>query len=99
MSSEVFDKLGQPIEVGAVIAYGHALGRCAALRIGRVLAVSKRPQGCGADSDCRIKVQGIDDDWRSQKPTLCARAGTLMFSQRVICIPPSIVPDSVKQLI
>jgi hypothetical protein len=33
------DKLGQEITVGCYLAYGHALGRCAGLRTGKVLVL------------------------------------------------------------
>ena len=35
----IYDKIGQPINIGDTIAYGHALGRCAALQLGRVLDI------------------------------------------------------------
>lgn len=35
------DKLGHPITEGCLIAYGHALGRCAGLRIGKVLKIEE----------------------------------------------------------
>lgn len=38
-NEEVRDRLGQIIGIGSIIAYGHALGRCAGLQLGKVLAV------------------------------------------------------------
>jgi len=35
------DKLDQEIKVGCYLAYGHALGRCAGLRIGKVLGLKE----------------------------------------------------------
>jgi hypothetical protein len=35
----IYDKIGQPINIGDTIVYGHALGRCAALQLGRVLDI------------------------------------------------------------
>ena len=34
-----YDKTGTEIKEGDFIVYGHALGRCAGLRIGKVLAI------------------------------------------------------------
>lgn len=36
---KIYDKIGQVIKIGDTIAYGHALGRCAALQLGRVLDI------------------------------------------------------------
>ena len=97
----VLDKLGQEIKPGCVIAYGHALGRCAGLRIGEVLAVESRLQAYPLESNCRITVQGIDDDdnWDSKPAELCSRAGTLQFSNRVIVLPLALVPETFRKLL
>ena len=90
------DKLGKPITPGCYIAYGHALGRCAALRIGMVLAV-KKSTGIGY-SDARITVIGVDDDWRDKPPVLNFRVGTLMFPNRTIVLSPKSVPPEYRKL-
>jgi hypothetical protein len=41
---DVFDKIGQKVEIGSIIVYGHALGRCAALQLGKVLALKVIPK-------------------------------------------------------
>lgn len=59
----LLDKLGQEIRPGRWIVYGHALGRCAALRIGLVLDVKRGPKTTHAWlREDRITVWGIDDD-------------------------------------
>ena len=35
----VFDKIGQQIKLGSIVVYGHALGRCAALQLGKILSI------------------------------------------------------------
>ena len=39
------DILGREIKAGCIIVYGHALGRCAALKIGKVLKVKAEDKG------------------------------------------------------
>ncbi len=88
------DKLGRTIARGDFIVYGHALGRSAGLRIGRVLEVSKaKPDRfyC-THSEWRIRVQGVDDDWAPNgEPTLC-RPGTLQYPDRAIRLRVEDVP-------
>lgn len=86
------DKAGRQINVGDYIAYGHALGRCAGLRIGKVLAIKyqEKEVGCGQYKelrpDWRITVIGVSDDWDHNAPELCSRKGTLMFPNRIIVL-------------
>lgn len=78
------DKLEQEIKVGDWIAYGHALGRCAGIRIGWVLAIKENGN---------LTVQGINDDWSRLGVKLCDRKGTLQFpEERVIVLPVDSVP-------
>lgn len=44
INDKPYDKLGREIKVGDIICYGHALGRCAALRVGKVLKVTHRKE-------------------------------------------------------
>jgi hypothetical protein len=94
------DKLGKPIEPGCYIAYGHALGRCAGLRIGMVLAVKTIKSGLARPgySDVRITVIGVDDDWRDDPLMLNNRTGTLMFPDRVIVLSPKSIPAGYRKL-
>lgn len=89
------DKLGQEIKVGHYIAYGHAMGRSAGLRIGRVHAIKHTPKErmYHGDSGWRITVQGVDDDWNHRKPELCKRMGTLLFPDRVIVLDVRHIPE------
>ena len=93
------DKLGQEIKVGDYIAYGHALGRCAGLRIGKVLKVSYEKSNDWPREDIfKIKVWGIDDEW-SYAPILCSTPGTLNFPDRIVVLPLNQVPPDYVELI
>jgi hypothetical protein len=101
----MLDKIGQEIVVGSWIAYGHALGRCAGLRIGKVLKLKEEDNKdyFGKINEyCpkiyRITVQGIDDDWKHNEPHLCNK-GTLQFPERIIVLADWLVPSSYKNLI
>jgi hypothetical protein len=99
------DKVGDEITVGCWIAYGHALGRCAGLRIGKVLAF-KEWDNLRFDNSIntyepkkyRITVIGIDDDWCSQEPHVNDRKGTLQFPNRTLVLSDSQVPELYKNL-
>lgn len=82
------DKIGQAIEPGAFIAYGHSLSRSAALRIGRVEAIDEQTQ--------KITVRGVDDDWNQREPRLLGAKSTLFFPNRTIVLPG--VPDAYSAL-
>jgi hypothetical protein len=91
------DKLGQEITEGCWIVYGHAEGRHAALRIGKILKISIDNTGRYAPD--RITVRGIDDDYTSRKKlSLSSRVGTLMFPDRMIVVPDDKVPESYRKL-
>lgn len=99
------DKLGQEITVGSYIVYGHALGRCAALKIGRVLKVATKERGkwdSYSPTD-RITVVGIDDDlWHldhDRHPLKLSKIGTLQFSERTIVLDLKLVPAEFRALL
>ncbi len=82
------DKLGQELNVGDFIVYGHALGRCAGLKIGLITSIMDGPTDKGfwrnehepAPPTWRIRVSGIDDDWGSHKRV---SRGTCQFPSRM----------------
>lgn len=96
-----FDKVGREITVGAFIAYGHALGRCAALRVGRVLAIKAPAEGCQEwhhyGGGWRITVIGISDDYRHRAPELNSRKGVLQFPSRMLVLDS--VSETYRQML
>jgi hypothetical protein len=91
-----YDKIGREIKVGDFIAYGHALGRCAALAIGKVLAIKYGPaKGYSSHMQWSITVWGVDDGWNGKK--LNSTKGTLQFPDRIIVVDT--VPDEYKKLL
>jgi hypothetical protein len=90
------DKVGTEITVGCFIAYGHALGRSAALQFGRVEAVNvktrKDPWDDKEYEDLTITVLGIEDFWqdwegKERPPQVLMKRSTLLFPNRTIVIP------------
>jgi hypothetical protein len=99
------DKLDQDIRVGSYIAYGHALGRCAAIKIGRVLKLTSKPDDpitCSS-SPHRLTVVGIEDDlvWigRDKYPPKLSKIGTLLYPDRVLVLNPSMLTPEYKALL
>jgi hypothetical protein len=93
------DKLGKPISVHDYIVYGHALGRCAGLRVGRVLAVIESKQQSAFDSGWKLTVIGVEDDWASQEVKLCSRKGTLMFPNRTVVVDSTNLPKNYLKML
>lgn len=97
------DRLNRDIVVGSYIAYGHARGRCAGLRIGKVLAVKKvEPHPWNnyqLQPEWRITVMGVDDDWNHRLAELCKRKGTLMFPDRMIVLDFDKLPETYQNLL
>jgi hypothetical protein len=75
----VKDKAGREIQVGQYIVYGHALGRCAGLRYGVVLATAED----------HIEIRGCDDDWHIR---LLSRNSSLRFPKRILIVTGSQLP-------
>lgn len=95
------DRLGRDIVVGSYLAYGHALGRCAGLRIGKVTAIklAAEKRYYGNEPDWRITVIGVDDDWNHRTPELCKRKGTLMFPDRMVVLDFDKLPERYQRLL
>jgi hypothetical protein len=98
------DKLGTPVEIGSIIVYGHALGRCAALRVGRVLELNQVPRpywyGTGpAPATWHATVIGIADEWNGRPAALNEKVGTLQFPDRWVVLTPAQVPVVYRELL
>lgn len=114
ITDPILDKLGQPITPGCIIAYGHALGRCAALRLGKVIKVSGTltpgftyTGGSYPEKrEYRITVFGANDDnvdhnepdKKNEAPALLSKKSTLQFPNRVIVLGSKVVCDDFNQL-
>lgn len=95
------DKSGHPITVDSYIVYGHALGRCAGLRFGKVLEVTEKNYDNDVyvsrlDSKWSIRVIGYDDDALFRSNKVNARAGTLGFPDRILVIPPEWLTEEIR---
>jgi len=110
MSPQFVDKLGKPITIGCYVGYGHALGRCAGLRIGKVLDIEVKNPGPYRESDIiNITVWGIDDDFAprpeddsenwSSPAMLCKTRGILQFPDRIIVLPEEMVPKEYRVML
>jgi hypothetical protein len=97
----IVDKLGQEIKPGCTIVYGHALGRSAGLRIGKVLEVKRYAPGelkTWEDYEqFRITVWGVNDDWK--EPELLSKKSTIQYPSRIIVLPDDAVPKEFKELL
>lgn len=94
----VLDKIGQPIQEGSYIVYGHALGRCAALKIGLVLKVAKIEARRGY-SNHRITVVGVDETSHNDRRIIyLTKLGTLQFPDRAIVLPREKIPQDHLEL-
>ena len=79
------DKAGQEVKRGDYIVYGSLLGRCAALKFGKVVNI-KVGKNWRNEEQWAITVSSVDDmsyrhDW---KPALCQKNGTLQFPDRIV---------------
>lgn len=111
----MLDKIGQEIKVGSIIAYGHALGRCAALQLGKVLAIKvtmkpghrwipgkRESESCDVP-EYRITVRGITEQssWQNNytEEWVLLRKGTLQFPDRTIVLDPALIPQPMKDML
>jgi hypothetical protein len=95
---EFKDKVGNELQPGDLIIYGHALGRCAGLRYGKVLYAKESKSAWSDKTKNNLRVQGVDDDWSHMKPEL-AKPGTLQFSTRILKVRRDQIPANVLALL
>lgn len=96
-----YDKAGQAVKVDDYIIYGHALGRSAALRWGKVKEIfyKGRNDHQGVEN-YSIRVRGVDYDdcpnlW---EPRVSRKDVTLQFADRTI-LATAFVPSHIKKLL
>lgn len=98
--NEPKDKLGREIKVGSIVVYGHAMGRSAGLRIGKILSVIKKSKDHNGRQQWSFNVIGVDDDFEGFFGIkLNDRKGTLLFRDRIIVIDPEQLPTEYFQLL
>lgn len=90
------DKTGKQVEVGDFIVYGHAAGRSALLRYGKVLEIYQFTSPWKG-SITKIKIIGVNDDYSSRPPTLLSKPSSLEFFNRIIAFknPIGLMPEKV----
>jgi hypothetical protein len=93
----IYDKLGREIKPGDYIVYGHLLGRCAGLKVGKVVVIKPVPKDQFGES--RITVMGVDDGWGDRKPRLDSKKGTLQFPDRILVVEKSSLPKKYLDLL
>lgn len=97
---KVLDKAGNEIKIGDFIVYGHALGRCAGLRYGKVLEFKETEiSPWNKNKTTHLKVIGVDDDW-IESIRLNERPGTLQFPEsRVLIVSENQIPARFLELL
>jgi len=93
------DKSGRKLKGGDFVIYGHALGRCAGLRYGKVIQVQWSKGYDGDDKIPKLKVHGVDDDWEHNEPRLCSKSVALGFPQRVLKIDRDQLPNKFSEML
>lgn len=93
------DKVGQEIYVGDYIVYGHNLGRCAALRFGRVVGITQKEDDWRGNPKHHFTVRSIDDDSSGEIAKLNSRKGTLLFAERIMVIGKEQLPNYYQALL
>jgi hypothetical protein len=108
------DKLGQEIKAGVWIIYGHNLGRCAGLRIGKVLAAEMGESSFNGvptpwNRQDRITVWGLNDDSVEyakfhpndtwSQPKPLQHKSTLLYAARCLVVPVDLIPESYRKMI
>lgn len=97
------DKLGRELKPGDFIVYGHALGRSAGLKLGRLLTIDNFEEpGYHPPlvNQCfRMRVVGIYDHFGIKPGPNQITKGVLKFPDRCCKVPENEVPETLKALI
>lgn len=104
------DKAGWEVLPGDYIVYGHALGRCAGLQYGRVIAVLPPVKDPYMGFCAKIRVRGVDadDNWlgysnhatrKYRRELEILKPGTLAYPSRVLKVEPHQIPEEIRMLL
>lgn len=101
--TEIFrDKTGRQVLPGDYIIYGHALGRCAGLQYGRVIAVLPPTRDPYMGVCAKIRVRGVDADDNylgySKYETRTYRSGTKLLKPGTLCYPSRVLKVELHQI-
>jgi len=92
------DKGGNIVRVGDFIVYAHLMGRSAALKFGKVVAIKSKEKKYSCGSGFVITVLGVEDyGWGSNYPRLAGRKGALQWPNRTL-LANDLIPDNYKVL-
>jgi hypothetical protein len=95
--SHFYDRSGATVKVGDIIAYAHAVGRAATLRIGKVLKIERvHTEFMRRSAGWAIQVQGVEE-FSFGAPRLCKRQGVLLYPERIIKL--STIPEDIATLL
>jgi len=89
------DKCGREIHVGDYIVYGHAIGRSASLKFGKIIKITEK-DACGKKV-YTYRVAGISEDYSFKTPSISI--GTVLYEDRMIILPFDLLPDYAKELL
>ena len=106
----VLDICEREIKPGAYIAYWYALGRCAALKLGKVVKIIAWNNGLNhrslPDYVYRITVVGVEEQHAYDRTTgthgvipMLSKKGTLMFPNRCLVLDERRIPSAIKTLL
>lgn len=98
---EYKDKSGRELKVGDYIIYGSLLGRCAGLKYGKILELTKAKESSYRsqyEGPLKLKVVSVDDNWSHRGPELC-KPGYLEFSERILKIQRNQIPEQILTML
>jgi hypothetical protein len=109
-TARFLDKAGREVLPGDFIVYGHALGRCAGLQYGRVLAILPPTRDRYAGECAKLRVRGVDANdnylgYSNYASTYKANtvelmnSGTLAYPSRVLKVEPHQIPEAVLRML
>ena len=95
------DKASNTVHVGDFTAYGSLLGRCAALKFGKVIKIEKvSPDWDKSKEEWHIRVIGVEDWQPGWRPDYLEKSkpGTLMYPDRIL-LANDFIPEKYKEVL
>lgn len=88
------DKAGHKLRPGDLIVYGHMTGDSGGLQYGKVLSVTESKPTWNGTKTIKLRVVGVGG-WEGE----LLRPSVLMYSDRILRILPSQMPDKIFKLL